>query len=209
LLDGSPAIDAGDPSATAGSAGTPVTDQRGEGYLRVFGLAIDIGAIEQLPDVFVVDTFDDVSNGNTSAGNLSIREALEIANAKPGADTIVFDESLSGETISQNNGVLFITSDVTIAGPGADLLTINAFNNSRVLRIDASATADISGLTLRGGSIGKGGGLRNDGQATLSGMHITGNRATTNNQDAGGGIYNNGTLTLIDSTVSNNVASRP
>ncbi|MCC7086749.1 MAG: hypothetical protein IT427_17245, partial [Pirellulales bacterium] len=52
LLPGSPAIDAGDPSALSGIAGTPLFDQRGMPYTRVFdadgvgGGRIDIGAYE-------------------------------------------------------------------------------------------------------------------------------------------------------------------
>ncbi|MEM9352643.1 MAG: choice-of-anchor Q domain-containing protein [Planctomycetota bacterium] len=46
LLPGSPAIDAGDPSALAGVDGVPEFDQRGPGFTRVAGAAIDIGAFE-------------------------------------------------------------------------------------------------------------------------------------------------------------------
>lgn len=54
LMSGSPAIDAG-----ANPADIP-TDQRGEGYLRVWGEAADIGAFESqpLPDAIFADGFD-------------------------------------------------------------------------------------------------------------------------------------------------------
>ena len=46
LLPGSPAIHAGDPAAMAGVNGVPLYDQRGEGFSRVAGGRIDVGAFE-------------------------------------------------------------------------------------------------------------------------------------------------------------------
>jgi hypothetical protein len=45
----SPAIDAGDPKAVAGSGGVPADDQRGASFTRVYGGRIDIGAVESQP----------------------------------------------------------------------------------------------------------------------------------------------------------------
>ncbi len=47
LLPGSPAIDAGDPLAVAGSDDVPLFDQRGEPYSRIVGGRIDMGAFER------------------------------------------------------------------------------------------------------------------------------------------------------------------
>ncbi len=55
LLPGSPAIDAGDPTAVAGVDGVPVYDQRGVPRTRVYGGRIDIGAVESQPDVLLGD----------------------------------------------------------------------------------------------------------------------------------------------------------
>jgi len=46
LLDGSPAINAGDPGAAAGMAGVPQFDQRGVGFTRVARGRLDMGAFE-------------------------------------------------------------------------------------------------------------------------------------------------------------------
>ena len=46
LLEGSPAIDAGDPSAAAGIGNVPAFDQRGAGFPRVAGSRLDMGAFE-------------------------------------------------------------------------------------------------------------------------------------------------------------------
>ncbi len=49
LLPGSPAINAGDPNAMPGVDGVPLYDQRGEGFERVAGGRIDMGAFEVQP----------------------------------------------------------------------------------------------------------------------------------------------------------------
>ena len=41
---------------------------------------------------------------------------------------------------------------MTIIGPGADLLTIDANGNSSIMSIQGGATVAVSGLTLAGGS---------------------------------------------------------
>lgn len=52
LLPGSPAIDAGD------NVTQTATDQRGNGYDRIVGMAADIGAFEVQPDLIFFDGFD-------------------------------------------------------------------------------------------------------------------------------------------------------
>ena len=50
LLPSSPAIDAGDEALAVDEAGVPlVTDQRGDGFDRIFGTSVDIGATELQP----------------------------------------------------------------------------------------------------------------------------------------------------------------
>ena len=84
LLPGSPAINAGDLNAVAGQNGVPEFDQRGEPFGRMVGGRIDIGAFEfQTPTDLnlLVDTLADESDGDYSRGDLSLREAIELANA--------------------------------------------------------------------------------------------------------------------------------
>ncbi|QEG36894.1 choice-of-anchor Q domain-containing protein [Bythopirellula goksoeyrii] len=201
LLPGSPAIDAGNPAI----AFPPANDQRGAPFERQNG-TIDIGAYEEQSLNLVVDTLTDESDGDYSASDLSLREALELTNANPGADTVSFDASLSDGTINLSLGMLTLSDDATLTGLGADQLTIDAGGSSRVMRVTDTTTANISGLTLTGGLTDRGGGLRNFGTTTLTGVVVTGNMATTSSTDAGGGIWSNANLTLVDSTLSNNKA---
>ena len=93
LLARSPAINAGDNTlAVDPTTHLPLaTDQRGVPFARIFGGTVDIGAYEAQTLHLVVDTTADENNGNYGPGDLSLRQAIALANANPGADTIGFD----------------------------------------------------------------------------------------------------------------------
>jgi CSLREA domain-containing protein len=209
LLDSS-AIDAGN-STTA-----PMTDQRG-----VRRTIADIGAYEALPNL-TVDFLTDENDGNLSAGDLSLREALLYS-----ADgrTINFASDLRG-TITLELGELFVDRNLSIKGTGAKNLTISGNYRSRVFSIAANVTADISGLTIAKGWMDVGSGIYNAGNLTLSNLMIRDNRgdfgsAINNASDAVLNLYNStvynhggsisvirnlGTMTIQNSTISNNNA---
>jgi hypothetical protein len=130
----------------------------------------------------------------------SLRDAIATT---PAGGTVDFQAGLSG-TITLTTGELAINKDLTIAGPGADVITVSGNHASRVFDIAATFTVDISGLTIADGSVTNnyGGGIYNDGTLTVSNSTLSGNSAY-----AGGGIYNLGTLTVSNSTLSGNVAS--
>ena len=160
----------------------------------------------------VVDTLTDESDGDYSAGDLSLREAIELAadeTQRPGPDPIVFDTSLGLDStpgailLDQALGELLITSDVAIWGAGADFLTLDADQQSRVLSVNAGVTATIADLTVTGGNAIIGGGIANYGTLKISNATISANTAANGD---GGGIYNAGVLTLAGSTLSENVA---
>jgi hypothetical protein len=121
LLPGSPAINAGNLNAKAGVGGVPLFDQRGEPFARIFNGRIDIGAFEfQEPSDLnlQVDTLVDESDENFGPGDLSLREALELANMWP-------SPALASGIISLK-GALIVSDHVTVTGPGAKMLTIDA-----------------------------------------------------------------------------------
>src|SRR6516165_8422096 len=94
------------------------------------------------------------------AGAGSLRQAIIDT---PAGGTVDFQPGLSG-TITLTTGELLINQDLTIAGPGADVLTVSGNNASRVFHIAATSTVEIAGLTVTHGSAGPsgvGGGIYN------------------------------------------------
>jgi CSLREA domain-containing protein len=197
LLLGSPALGAG---STAYAA---ATDQRG--LPRVVGGAIDIGAFQTQANPLVVTTAADPGG---LVGLLSLREAVNLANVLPGANTITFDPSLNYAAITLTAGELPIVNDLTIAGPGAGLITVSGNHASRVFEIAAGVTASVSGLTIANGVASDfGGGILNAGTLTLTASILSGNAVRSSSLAEGGGIGNRGMLTITDCTLSANTAS--
>lgn len=170
--------------------------------------------------VFTVNSLlDNESNG--CAGSCTLREAVTAANGNGGGlDTINFT-GLSGTIELGAAGSLNIFSDITINGPGASVLTVDANNIDRVFLVSGSSVdARISGLTITGGLatpvligttlIGDGGGIlnTNGGDLILDEVVITGNHSTL----LGGGLANRALLLVVsrvrvfDSLISNNTS---
>lgn len=227
LLSDSPALNAGNPNDVAGELEVPDFDQRGTPYGRVIGGQIDIGALELQPSAhlqLVVDTLVDESDGDYSAGDLSLREAIELANGSNFEgilDTISFDPQVftSAGTIQLTLGALVITDAVAIEGLANAVITVDASGNdptlgedngdgTNVLVIDdlndeTLIAVSIRGLTLQGGDAVYGGGILSAENLTITGGWIKDNASQT----LGGGIFSvGGTLTLAESIVSQNRA---
>lgn len=133
-------------------------------------------------------------------------------------DVITFADNVRG-TIQIYAALPPITISVTIVGPGANLLTIDATNvpwpADAMLSVNAPGHAvSISGLTLANGQTnngaGAGGGaIRNGGNLTLTGCVVTGCTALGQPFGApvyGGAIFNSGSLEMIACTLSGNKA---
>jgi|GEM_PF-2283354 len=140
------------------------------------------------------------SNAESGAGSLS--QAIGFVCA---GGTITFDLSQFTSPITLTSQ-LGISKNLTIQGPGANLLTISGNHTTRVFNIRKGVTVNISGLTIAQGSVtnANGGGILNDGTLTLTGCAIDHNKVTGSGQ--GGGLNNTGTLTINGSTFSNNSA---
>jgi parallel beta-helix repeat protein len=96
------------------------------------------------------------------------------------------------------------TSEPTaIVGPAAGV-TIDGSGISGDFQIDPGADVSMSGMAITGGMSSFGGGVQNNGTATLTDCTVSGNTATGN----GGGIgnFSNATATLTDCTVTGNSA---
>jgi hypothetical protein len=170
----------------------------------------------RLLTAFTVNTLSDTTDAGDNL--ITLREAVAKVNALPGADAITFAPGLTG-SIKLADGQIGITDALTIAGPGAPLLTLDGNNASRIFTIAAGTQATLANLTLANGRAGEqqnGGAISNDGTLTLAGVSITGNRAGDGGSPAtfgasgglGGGVYNAGTLTIRDSAILDNTAGR-
>ena len=151
---------------------------------------------------WTVTTVADSIDGFCTISLCSLRDANAVAF---GGDTITFDPSLNGQTITLTNGALTIGADgLTIQGPGANLLTISGAGGGVVVSKDGLLV--ISGLTITGGGIG------NYGRLTVNNCTFSGNTA-----NYGGAIYNYyfgtsglhaiGIVTVMNCTFSGNSAT--
>ena len=81
----------------------------------------------------VVTTLIDENDARLGLGTgESLRELLEFTRSLPGETTIGFADGLQG-TMTLAQGPLVIAHDVTIDGPGADVISISGDNVTRVL----------------------------------------------------------------------------
>ncbi|WP_208349176.1 hypothetical protein [Pseudaestuariivita rosea] len=162
---------------------------------------------------------DPIREAEDGAG-LSLREAIDLANALDGADEIVFHPDLANGRMTLSGEPLRITDDVTIdgdaLGDGASRIILDGDYRSRVLIVE-DGTSVISDVDItRGGNgprdenpfVGNGAGVSIDQEAelTLDDARIYRNGAGTFDGSFGGGIFNEGTLRLTNSEVFENSA---
>jgi hypothetical protein len=172
-----------------------------------------------IPRTFVVDTTDDSDDGIITPGNLSIREAIRLANESVGTvDVISFSPTVfsSPQIIQLFNGPLTITDPVNIIGPGKGLATIDGVTLGRVMFINMTPgywgdTVSISGLTFANGTstpslAGAAAGITNyTSYLKLDNVDITGMFTNSSGGAIGLSTYWAG-LELTNSRLFNNVA---
>ncbi|MBS3030751.1 MAG: M10 family metallopeptidase C-terminal domain-containing protein (plasmid) [Dolichospermum sp. DET50] len=174
--------------------------------------------------ILTVTTTADQNDGNDKdLNNLSLRDAILIANANPTTDYEIHltggttynltsngineDAALKGDLdIKSRSNVLYI---VAVGGQA----TINAsglLNSDRVFQVLDGGQLSLQNVMVTGGNISSdGGGIRVDSNAALDlyNSTVTGNKAS-GFSNSGGGIYNSGFVYLRNgSIVSNNIAA--
>jgi hypothetical protein len=152
--------------------------------------------------VLMVDTLTDEDDGDFSAGDLSLREAISRANESDLFNLIEFNLPAGG-TIALTQGELVISEAVTITGPGSERLTIDAAGNSRIFHLTRGST-NIRGLTLANGVTGGSGGaiLLSSSSGTFEDLVVRDSQARL-----GGGIaVEQAVLTLSNSSILRNTA---
>ncbi len=184
---------------------------------------------------FVVTTLTDENDSDASVETpggtgLSLREAITLANASAGEDSIVFDSNLSGtirigaglnamqifDAISIDGDNRIVISgdvngdDITSRGltdVGASLFGASRLvDNSQIFFFDTIATGYLRGLTLTGGYGTSYGGAIDayDSDLTIVESSFVGN--ANSGGRGGGAIYTGGTLTIRDSYFGGNIA---
>ena len=191
LLPGSPAIDAGNSVLTTDQRGQPRPLDDPLVANAAGGNASDIGAYEShnLQVNSLADTDDGACTDVGTGNGCTLREAINAANAQTGTELITFAPALTSggsAMITLLTALPNLSSDMMIAGPGANLLTtqrstVGGTPEFRIFTINSGKTVSISGLTISNGNV-------------------------TTNGDAGGGVMNLGTLTLTNSNLYANSA---
>lgn len=166
--------------------------------------------------IITVDTLVDENDGDMSAGDVSLREALAAASTD---STIIFDASLAASNAGAGQGViqlslgeLTIDKSLNIVGLGADQLTIkgqNAESPSRVFRVDDGdneATIDVSieGLMLTNGNASA---ILVEGEnLTVKSSNLTGNGVGIKVNQNPYDYYNYNDISLVveNTTIANN-----
>jgi CSLREA domain-containing protein len=143
------------------------------------------------------------SDAEGDDGLCTLREAIKSANADAasgaadgecaagaGDDTITF--SVTGP-INLTSALPNLSTNITLSGPGANLLTVRRDTGGyyRVFTVPAGAAVNVSGLTVsngltadgargatgaNGGNAVNGGGILNAGTLNLTGVWVTGNK---------------------------------
>src|SRR6266567_4302486 len=180
--------------------------------LSLVGLSLMLARppVSRAATTWTVNSILDDGTGTCTASKCTLRDAIASASAaaSPG-DTINFSLP-ANSIINLTSGELSINKNLTINGPGANLLTLSGNNSVRVFNIGSAGqniSVTISGLTIaKGNASDVGGGIVNQSVGILT---ITGCAISNNTAGSGGGIYksNGGTVTITNSTISGNTAS--
>ena len=166
-------------------------------FMLLFGSSLGVRSSKAdscLNSIAVMNTSD--------SGEGSLRQA--ITDICPGG-TIVFDASLSGQTITLDS-ILVVDKDLTVDGSAlVSKISVDGNENVPVFEIYYQTVVTLDSLIITNGKTTDpafAGGILNNGS-----LQITQSMITRNSGVEGGGIRNMGTLELIESVVSDNSAS--
>ena len=179
-------------------------------------LLLILAACDPIPNCvgpYTVTKTEDTDDGVCSAGDCSLREAVNNANACDGTQTINLPAGSYTLTIDGDNedlgetGDLDVTDDLIINGSGAP--SING-GIERAFHIHNGVTAEFNAIWLTGGDTILGGGLINEGDLTLNAFTCNDNSVSIPPDamgDARGGcIFNTSNLTIQGGQFLNNSA---
>ena len=166
------------------------------------------------PRTFTVNSLSDTDDDHCDSADCTLREAMKAANSIFGADTINF--SITG-IINLTRPLPDIIDDVTIDGPGVNLLTVgrDTGGDYRIFTVMSSGMVNFSDLTIANGRLSAengGAGIINasSGTVNVTNCELTNNSTAFSLQPplvgSGGAIFNSsvGTLNVTNSKLSDN-----
>ncbi len=146
----------------------------------------------RLLTTYLVDTFADNNDGNITAGNFSLREAIIAANNNPGEDTIRLPDGTYNLTISGAGEDFTATGDLDIT----EALTIESISGNRsAVIVDGNALDRVFDFI--------------DSVGSLTGQLLTLNNFTIRNGEAdfGSALNSEGDLLLNNMLIADNVGT--
>jgi CSLREA domain-containing protein len=188
-----------------------------EGQAATFTVNSTGDASDAKPGSGVCGTLPGASKTDPDTGPCTLRAAIQEANAFAGTDIIQFNIPLANCpngvcTITVPTALPDLSTNMSIIGPGADLLIVDAnadgSNPFRVFNVTVATTVTFTGITITGGALpgggsGAGAGIQNANSATvnINNCVVTGNFALS----GGGGLFNNaGMVNISRSTFKSN-----
>lgn len=158
-------------------------------------------------DITVTTAADENDPVPGSGTGISLREAIAMASGAPGTNAVRFSPALDGAAITLGGTQLHLATGLTIDASGlTGGISISGNGQSRVFRNEAQAT--MRHLRISGGNpasdtaFPSGGGIYNSGTLMLDGCVISNNTAP----DAGGAIRSSGELLLTECRIAGNHA---
>jgi len=171
-------------------------------------------------DITVTKTTDSLDGACDS--DCSLREAVVLANATPGAHRIRLgtgtytltlptprgDEGVVLDEDENLNGDLDLAAELEVVGASSDLTHIDGSRNDRIFEVMSGAKLTLRRLSLHNGFTSDyGAAVENFGQLLVRQVHMYDNRAFASfNGGGGGAIANQGTLAVYSSQFERNSA---
>ena len=134
---------------------------------------------------------------NNDSGQDSLRDVVDRAAA---GDTIIFDASLAGQTITLTSGEIVLLADMTIDGSAlSSQVAISGNNASRIFLVGTTRNIELNALRLIDGRSDVGGAIRVQADSSLTIVDSTFSGNTTNT--AGGAIFSRDSNLVINSSL--------
>ena len=163
----------------------------------------------------VVDSVSDVSDANVGVGQLSLREAITIAQLSkernPSATyTVTLSPNIPLFPVTAVRGQIRIRESISLVGSGWGTHKISAQGETRLFNVAPDVTFTIDGVTLQNGYAGAtdfsgevgGGAIYNKGRLVVRNSRFDSNRSYSH----GGAIYSVGRLRIENSRLDFNSA---